>query len=52
MPLNINNGVPQGLTLGPLLFLIYLSDLENNIFTNPYLEGTDIFLPNPEAKAI
>ena len=40
-PLNINNGVPQGSTLRPLLFLIYIINLENIIFTNPHSFADD-----------
>lgn len=50
-PLNTNYGVPQGSTLGPLLFIIFINGLTSNISNihiSPYADDTSFYFSHTD----
>ncbi len=46
----VKSGVPQGSVLGPLLFLIFINDLENELTCNHLFFADDVKLISPRSQ--
>ena len=44
---NVTSGIPQGSVLGPVLFLLYINDLPDNVTSNVYMFADDTKIYRP-----
>ena len=44
---NVTSGIPQGSVLGPVLFLLYINDLPDNVTSNVYMFADDTKIYSP-----
>ena len=44
---NVTSGIPQGSVLGPVLFLLYINDVPDNVASNVYMYADDTKIYRP-----
>ena len=51
-PMDVISGVPQGSVLGPLLFLLYINDISDNVESNILMFADDLKLFSPHSNLL